>query len=160
VEVVDMNGDGKKDIVALFAQGREGVYIFYQNDNLEFSVEQVIMMQPEYGSSWFSLLDYNNDGHLDILLANGDNADYSRYLKPYHGVRLFINEGDNKFNEEWFYPINGATCVLVEDFDIDGDVDVDIMLGNFSMLPANRFKSEKKYDLLFLENTVIKNQLP
>lgn len=214
VEVIDMNGDGKKDIVALFAQGREGIYIFYQKENLEFKVEQVIMMQPEYGSSWFSMLDYNNDGHQDILLANGDNADYSRFLKPYHGVRLFINNGENKYKEEWFYPINGATRILVEDFDQDGDVDfavlsffpdltncpeegfvylenrdpdnyffvphisqdakngnwlvmdkgdfdqdgdVDIMLGNFRMFPANRFKSEKKYDLLYLENTATKN---
>lgn len=213
VEVVDMNNDGKKDIVALFAQGREGIYIFYQRDNLEFSVEQAIMMEPEYGSSWFSLLDYNNDGHLDILLANGDNADYSRFLKPYHGVRLFINNGENEFNEEWFYPINGATRVLVDDFDMDGDLDfavlsffpdfddgleegfvylenqdttnyvfkpyttgaaksgnwlvmekgdfdndgdIDIILGNFSMLAANKFKSKEKNDLLFLENNVMK----
>lgn len=194
----------------MFAQGREGIYIFYQKENLAFSVEQVIMMKPEYGLSWFTMLDYNNDGHLDMLLANGDNADYSRFLKPYHGIRLFINNGENKFKEEWFYPINGATRVLVDDFDIDGDLDfavlsffpdfndcpeegfvylenkdaanytftpyiteaaksgnwlvmdkgdfdedgdVDIVLGNFSMFPANRFKSENKHDLLYLENT-------
>jgi hypothetical protein len=213
VEVVDMNGDGKKDIVALFAQGREGIYVFYQKDNLEFSIEPAVLMQPEYGSSWFSLFDYNNDGHLDILVANGDNADYSKFLKPYHGVRLFINNGENEFNEKWFYPINGATRVLVEDFDMDGDLDfavlsffpdfddcpeegfvylenkdatnylftahtteaaksgywlvmekgdfdqdgdVDVMLGNFSVLVPNRFKSKKKFDLLFLENKLIK----
>ena len=102
-----MDNDGKKDIVALFAQGREGIYIFYQKDNLEFSVDPVVLMPPEYGSSWFSLLHYNNDGHLDILLANGDNADYSRFLKPYHGVRLFINNGKNEFTEKWFYPCFG-----------------------------------------------------
>jgi hypothetical protein len=214
VEVVDMNGDGRKDIVALFAQGREGIYIFYQKENLEFSLDPVILMQPEYGSSWFSILDYNNDGHLDILLANGDNADYSIFLKPYHGIRLFINNGNNKFNQEWFYPINGATRVLIEDFDMDGDVDfavlsffpdfdnnleegfvylenqdtsnyifksyttdsaqngnwlvmekgdfdedgdVDIVLGNFTVLSAKKFRNTEKNDLLFLENNLIKN---
>lgn len=213
VEVVDIDNDGKKDIVALFAQGREGIYIFYQKNNLEFDVDPVVLMKPEYGSSWFSLLDYNKDGHLDILLVNGDNADYSRFLKPYHGVRLFINNGKNGFNEKWFYPINGATRVLVDDFDMDGDLDfavlsffpdfddgleegfvylenkdtanyvftahttedaksgnwlvmekgdfdddgdMDIVLGNFSMLAANKFRSKKKNDLLFLENNLIK----
>src|SRR6185437_11225880 len=37
----DMNGDGKKDIVALFAQGNESVYIFYQKANLEFNAKRV-----------------------------------------------------------------------------------------------------------------------
>jgi hypothetical protein len=209
VEVVDMNQDGKKDIIALFAQGREGIYIFYQKENLEFSIDPVILMPPEYGSSWFSLLDYNNDGHLDILLANGDNADYSKFLKPYHGIRLFINTGKNEFEEQWFYPINGSTRVLVDDFDMDGDFDfavlsffpdyannleegfvylenkdtsnykfeaytthraeignwlvmekgdfdqdgdIDIVLGNFNMLAANRFEAKKECDLLWLEN--------
>lgn len=213
VDVVDMNGDGKKDIVAVFAQGREGIYIFYQKENLEFDVEQVIAMGPEYGSSWFSLLDYNNDGFMDIVVANGDNADYSNFLKPYHGVRLFINDGTNKFEEKWFYPINGATRVLAEDFDNDGDFDfavlsffpdfakspeegfvylenkdsknyefssfttsqanrgnwlimdkgdfdqdgdTDIMLGNFNLLAPNTFTDMNTYDLLFLENKLVK----
>ena len=207
-----MNGDQKKDIVVLFAQGREGMYIFYQEEDLNFKPEQVIIMQPEFGLSWFSMLDYNNDGHLDMLLVNGDNADYSNFLKPYHGVRLYINNGENAFKEEWFYPINGATRVLVEDFDMDGDLDfavlsffpdfkngleegfvylenldsenykfkphttelatkgnwlvmekgdfdqdgdTDIVLGSFTMVPVNKFKSDKKIDLLFLENTVV-----
>lgn len=127
VEVTDLNHDGKKDIIALFAQGREGIYVFYQKDNLEFTIDPVIVMPPEYGSSWFSLFDYNKDGHLDILLANGDNADYSRFLKPYHGLRLYINNGENKFDEKWFYPINGASRVLVEDFDMDGDPDFAVL---------------------------------
>ncbi|WP_242083595.1 FG-GAP repeat domain-containing protein [Aestuariivivens sediminis] len=215
VEVVDMNNDGKKDIIALFAQGREGIYIFYQKENFEFEIDPVILMGPEYGSSWFSLLDYNNDGHLDILLANGDNADYSRFLKPYHGVRLFINNKKNAFKEEWFYPINGATRVLNDDFDQDGDMDfavlsffpdfdngleegfvylennnatqysftahttiaasngnwlvmekgdfdndgdIDLMLGNFSMLASNKFKSKKENDLLFLQNNLFNDR--
>ena len=53
VEVIDMNKDGKKDIVVLFAQGREGIYILYQNNNLKFTLDQVISLGPEYGSSWF-----------------------------------------------------------------------------------------------------------
>ena len=50
-----------------------------------------------YGSSYLELADMNNDGHLDILYTNGDNADYSYVLKKYHGLRIFINDGKNQF---------------------------------------------------------------
>ena len=123
VEIADMDGDGKKDIVALFAQGNEGVFIFYQKENLDFVHEQVIQLPPEFGSSWFELIDYDKDGDLDIVLTNGDNADYSVFYKPFHGIRLFLNDGANHFTEEWFYPIYGASRVLADDYDLDGDID-------------------------------------
>lgn len=56
-------------------------------------------------------------------MTNGDNADYSIFLKPYHGIRLFLNDGTNAFDQKWFYPIYGATRVLAEDYDLDGDID-------------------------------------
>ena len=122
-EIADMNNDGKKDIIALFSQGNEGIFIFYQKNELQFTAEQVIRLPPEYGSSWFELIDYDDDGHLDIVLTNGDNADYSIFLKPYHGIRLFLNDGTNVYNQKWFYPIYGATRVLSDDYDLDGDID-------------------------------------
>ena len=146
VEVVDMNNDGKKDIVALFSQASEGIYIFYQKENLQFENVQVIRLPPEYGSSWFSLVDYDNNGLLDIVLVNGDNADYSKFLKPYHGIRLFMNEDNNIFEQQWFYPINGATRVMVEDFDLDGDFDfaVSAFFPDFESVPEEGF--------IYLEN--------
>lgn len=123
LEIADMDNDGKKDIIALFSQGNEGVFIFYQKNDLQFSSEQVIQLAPEYGSSWFELIDYDTDGDLDIVLTNGDNADYSIFLKPYHGIRLFLNDGANVFAQKWFYPIYGATRVLADDYDLDGDID-------------------------------------
>jgi len=119
----DMNGDGKKDIVALFAQGDESVYIFYQKEKLEFNAKRVLRFPPDYGSTDFVLVDYNHDGHPDIVTAQGDNADFSEVLKSFHGIRLFLNDGKNNFSQKFFYPIYGATQVIADDFDQDGDID-------------------------------------
>ncbi len=146
VEIEDMNHDGKKDIVVLASQGNEGIYFLYQENNLQFKAKQVIELGPEYGSSWFELIDYNGDGHLDIVLANGDNADYSVFLKPFHGLRLFMNDGNDGFEETWFYPIYGATRVLTEDYDLDGDLDFAVM----AFFPD--FGTPHDESFVFLEN--------
>ncbi len=146
LEVVDLNQDGKKDIIAIFSQAKEGIYAFIQQDNLSFSQKQLIELGPEYGSSWFDLLDYDHDGDLDIVIANGDNADYSMVLKPYHGVRLFLNDGDGEFKESWFYPIYGATRVIAKDFDQDSDFDFAVL----SFFPD--FEHSPQEGFVYLEN--------
>ena len=123
VEIEDLNNDGKKDIIVLMSQGNEGVFVMYQTEDLKFDTTQIISLQPQYGSSSFELIDYNADGHKDIILVNGDNADYSIIAKPYHGIRLFLNNTENQFEQKWFYPLNGATKIISDDFDMDGDLD-------------------------------------
>ena len=119
----DMNGDSQTDLVVLTAQGDEGITIFYQEQPLQFRAERVLRFSPVYGTSWFDLLDYDGDGDLDIITVNGDNADKSYVHKPYHGLRIHLNDGSNNFEEVFFYPLNGATRFIGNDFDNDGDVD-------------------------------------
>jgi mono/diheme cytochrome c family protein len=121
--VRDMNGDGKKDIVALMAQGDESVYIFYNKDNIHFEAKRVLRFPPDYGTSDMVLADYNNDGQLDLITTHGDNADYSIILKAYHGIRIHLNQGDGTFKDAFFYPVYGVTRLLADDFDSDGDMD-------------------------------------
>ena len=61
---------------------------------------------------------------MDILYTNGDNADLSISLKAYHGIRIFMNDGKNNFNQTYFYPMFGASKALAADFDLDGDLDI------------------------------------
>ena len=160
----DMNGDGKKDIVALFAQGDESVYIFYQKANLTFSAKRVVRFPPDYGSTDLVLVDYNHDGHPDIVTAQGDNADFSEILKRFHGIRLFLNDGQNNFSQEFFYPIYGATQVIADDFDQDGDIDFAVT----SFFPDYGSLIDESF--VYLENTnadkfrfksfVLKNDVP
>ena len=93
----DMDNDGMDDLIALTSQGDETITILYQEDNLTFRPEKAIRFSPVYGSSWFELIDYDSDGDDDIITVNGDNADKSYVLKPYHGLRIHINDGNNNF---------------------------------------------------------------
>jgi hypothetical protein len=120
----DFNGDGLTDIMALMAQGDERIIIFYNKGNLDFEERVVLRFPPVYGSNYFELADFNYDGHPDILYTNGDNADFSITLKPYHAVRIFQNDGKNNFTEAWSTLMHGASQAVARDFDGDGDLDV------------------------------------
>ncbi|MGB7395061.1 MAG: FG-GAP-like repeat-containing protein [Pricia sp.] len=142
----DMNNDGKEDLVTLISQGNESITILYQQENLKFAADPVIRFSPVYGTSWFELFDYDGDGDDDIVTVNGDNADKSYVHKPYHGLRIHINNGENRFEEKFFYPVNGATRLVARDFDQDGDMD----FGVLSTFPDYSRKPELSF--IYLEN--------
>ncbi|MBS1575178.1 MAG: VCBS repeat-containing protein, partial [Bacteroidetes bacterium] len=122
--ISDENNDGLPDLWVLFAQGEEGVFLFTNQGNGNFSQKELIRFPPVYGSSYFELDDFNNDGFKDILYTCGDNADYSAILKPYHGVYIFLNDGKNNFQQKYFFPVNGCYKAVAKDFDNDGDLDI------------------------------------
>ena len=142
----DMNGDTKLDLVVLSSQGRENISILYQKENLKFEAEAVIQFHAVYGSSWFELTDFNGDGYQDILTVHGDNADKSYVNKPYHGLRIHLNNGKNSFKEQFFYPLNGATRVVSNDYDKDGDIDI-ALLATFP-----DYENKPKSSFVYLEN--------
>ncbi len=123
----DYNYDGWPDIVCLFAQGDEGVWLFLNDKKGGFTTQNLIRFPPVYGSSSFELADFNHDGKPDILYTCGDNNDYSPIFKPYHGVYIFTNQGDWKFKQSYFYHINGCSKAMAADFDKDGDLDLAVI---------------------------------
>lgn len=120
----DYNKDGRQDIWVLFAQGNESVIVFTNLGNGRFEPQKVLSFPAVYGSSYFELADFNNDGFADILYTAGDNADFSMVLKPYHGVYVFLNDGKNHFSQQYFFPIHGCFKAMARDFDKDGDLDI------------------------------------
>lgn len=124
VEVGDFNKDGKPDIMVLMAQAWEEVSIWYNEGKGKFKEKKLLRFPPVFGASYFELADFNKDGYPDILLTNGDNWDYSRINKNYHGVRIFLNDGKYNFKEKWFFPLYGASKAVAGDFDNDGDIDI------------------------------------
>jgi hypothetical protein len=124
VLVGDYNHDGMPDILALFAQGDEGIFLFTNKGKGVFSEQPVLRFPAMYGSSYFELADFNKDGQPDIIYTCGDNADYSAVLKPYHGVYIFMNDGQFRFTQQYFFPMNGCYKAMARDFDGDGDLDI------------------------------------
>ena len=122
--VHDFNGDRLPDLAVVVGQNREGVHIFTNTGNGTFTSDHAVAVPPVYGSSNLSLHDFNNDGHMDLLVTSGDNGDYEAILKPYHGVRIYLNDRSNGFVEAYFFPQNGAYKAIAEDFDKDGDLDI------------------------------------
>lgn len=147
VEVVDLNKDNRLDIIALTSQGDETITVLYQQEDFTFIPEKVLRFSPIYGTSWFEVIDYDKDGDLDIVTVNGDNADKTFIHKPYHGLRIHINDGANHFEEKYFYPLNGATRFTSDDFDQDGDVD----FGVISTFPD--YEKYPDHSFVYLENT-------
>jgi hypothetical protein len=68
--------------------------------------------------------DLNGDGFEDFITVNGDNGDGGARTKPYHGLRLHLNDGHGAFHEARFLPMAGAYHVEARDFDEDGDMDL------------------------------------
>jgi len=147
-EIRDMTGDGYPDIVALFAQGDERIVLFANDGKGNFPGPHRILARfpPIYGSMYFSLHDFKGDGKLDILYVNGDNFDYSRVLKPYHGIRILENDGKNNFHERYFFPVYGAAQAVVADFAGNGRLDI-LTTSNF---PDSERHPERA--IMFLEN--------
>lgn len=145
--IEDMNRDGRPDIVALFAQADEGIDVYFNQGKGVFERARVLSFPPGYGSCAFHLIDYNGDGYKDIIYVSGDNADFNPVPRPYHGIYVFLNDGGNQFKQHYFYHLNGAYDALLNDFDLDGDMDI----AAISFFPD--WKNRPEEGFVFLENT-------
>ncbi|MBH52823.1 MAG: hypothetical protein CMI18_00555 [Opitutaceae bacterium] len=91
----------------------------------------------------------DGDGRKDLVTLNGDNGDSDPYntLKRDQGIRIFLNRGELNFEEAYFYPMYGVYGAEIEDFDLDGDLDIAVIAFHPDSSP------EKLEDFVLLEQS-------
>ena len=120
----DYNKDGWPDLMVLFGSNNEGLSLLLNDKKGGFTAKDLLSFPPVNGSTSFQLVDIDHDGNQDLIYTCGYNFRDSRILKPYHGLYIFKNTGNFKFEQSWFYPINGCSKAIATDFDGDGDLDI------------------------------------
>jgi hypothetical protein len=144
VPIVDLNGDGKPDFVALIAQEHEVIVAFINDGKGNFTPKELYRgPHPAYGSSGIQLVDLNDDGKVDILYTNGDTLDQPYLLKPYHGIQWLENKGNLEFEHHPIAPMYGVHRAVAADF--TGTGRMDIVAVNF--LPSEAFPQRKAQNL-------------
>ncbi len=123
----DIDNDGDIDVIANSNFDKIGVFV---NDGYgNFLSDTSINVQNSFNSSYPVLLDYNKDGHLDLLYFSLT-------------VRVFYNDGNGKFpDRETITNINRPTSDWLHSMawgDADNDGDMDVYCG-FSKVAKNAF---------------------
>jgi hypothetical protein len=149
---IDLNRDGKMDLVIFDRSGSVLIPFLYNGTDYVFSPEYAAYFPPEL-NSYVLLRDYNGDGLMDIFSSIYDNgvigmAVYKgKWINGHIGFdRInFYNYQANVINYIQYNGFRANLNVLPSDIpcvsDIDGDGDLDILTFEFGAGNASYFKN-------------------
>jgi hypothetical protein len=148
VEVRDLDGDGDLDIASLVSQEWEEVYAYVNDGRGRFQSRLIWgSTNDDFGSSWLTAADLDQDGDVDFLYSNGDGFDYATGGgRPWHGVQWIENQGQLRFDVHRLADFSGAASPQAADLDGDGDLDIAVVSA------YNDWDDAASQSLVWLEN--------
>ena len=141
----DVNNDGLEDVFIAKSWGKDKIYLNQGNNNFTdiTSTTTIINNYPTMTPIW---LDYNNDGLLDLFIANNRSGSSPEI---YHPDQLWKNNGDGTFSNvressgiaagepQPYYDCYGATAC-----DYNNDNLTDIFVANYRLAKDNLYKND------------------
>ncbi len=123
--VGDINGDGLDDVFIGGAKRRiSEIYLQSTDGTFQKSTPLILRNDSIFEDVDAVLVDLENDGDLDLVVASGGN-EYRGEIE-YRKQRVYINNGSGQFEKQ--YPFEAvfmtASCVLPADFNNDGLIDI------------------------------------
>ena len=153
-ELIVVNGD--KGDYSCGSRGYHGVRIFQRTAPEKFTER---FFFPLYGAYGVKAADFDNDRDLDLALVSFF-PDYDR--APDEGFVYLRNDGGWRFQPFVMEQSKQGRWIVLDAGDIDGDADVDIVLGSFVRGPRTiRFPQglerqweTRRLSVMLLENTL------
>lgn len=138
----DPNGDGLEDFVVLGGlNDPDKLYLQQQDGTFKFSENLSFRLTAEYESSCGAFFDIDGDGDDDLMIGAGGN-EYQRGFRAYP-IRTYENIKGKLISNPLLSPAAGGeiSCIVPEDIDFDGDMDVFIggraVPGNYGLVPGS-----------------------